>query len=48
MPNNFQNNYILFLKELRDKLGRNILITAAVPDSQYYINTSYDVPKMNR
>lgn len=43
----FQDNFIQFLKELRDNFGKELLITAAVSGNPNYINSSYDIPQMN-
>lgn len=40
-------NYIIFLKELREKFGSDLLITAAVGATQNNIDYSYDVKNMN-
>lgn len=40
-------NYITFLKELREKFGKNLLITAAVGATPAHIQSSYDVWNMN-
>lgn len=40
-------NYIKFLKELRAKFGKCLLITATVGATKTDIDTSYDVKSMN-
>lgn len=43
-----KSNYIQFLKELRAKFGKNLLITGAVGATKSQIDISYDVANMNK